>query len=83
MTEPDNDSDLTKNAIDFVIRVMSRYPEALLQIQPTSDLEYFFVFVLKVLDGKEPLSKTSACEFWVRTRSFVSGYYICIFLTNK
>lgn len=36
-----------------------------MQIQPTSDLEYFFMFVLKVLDGKEPLPKASACEFWV------------------
>lgn len=44
---------------------MTRYPEALLQLQPTSDLEFFFMFALKVLDGKEPLPKGSACDFWV------------------
>lgn len=48
-------------------RVMSRYPEALLQLQPTSDLEFFFMFALRVLDGKEPLPKGSACDFWVST----------------
>jgi hypothetical protein len=48
-------------------RVMSRYPEALLQLQPTSDLEFFFMFALRVLDGKEPLPKGSACDFWVCT----------------
>lgn len=65
-SDPDRDSDLTQNGIEFINRVMSRYPEALLQVQPTSDLEFFFMFALKVLDGNEPLPKGSACEFWVR-----------------
>ncbi|KKY36405.1 putative importin 13 [Diaporthe ampelina] len=62
--EPDNDPDLTQSGIDFLNRIMSRYPEALLQLQPTSDLEFFFMFALRVLDGKEPLPKGSACDFW-------------------
>lgn len=44
---------------------MSKYPEALLQVQPASDLEFFFMFALKVLNGTSFLSKGSACEFWV------------------
>lgn len=50
---------------------MSRYPEALLQVQPTSDLESFFMFALKVLDGNEPLPKSSACDFWVSLWAWV------------
>ncbi|KAL2289108.1 hypothetical protein FJTKL_02920 [Diaporthe vaccinii] len=64
ISEPDNDPDLTQSGIDFLNRIMSRYPEALLQLQPTSDLEFFFMFALRVLDGKEPLPKGSACDFW-------------------
>ncbi|KAK7736290.1 member of the karyopherin-beta [Cytospora paraplurivora] len=64
LPDPDSDPDLTQNGIDFLNRVMTRYPEALLQLQPTSDLEFFFMFALKVLDGKEPLPKGSACDFW-------------------
>ncbi|KUI65497.1 hypothetical protein VM1G_00937 [Cytospora mali] len=64
LSDPDSDPDLTQNGIDFLNRVMTRYPEALLQLQPTSDLEFFFMFALKVLDGKEPLPKGSACDFW-------------------
>lgn len=64
-SEPDSNMELAQSGIDFINRVMSRYPEALLQIQPTTDLEFFFMFALKVLDGKEPLPKGSACDFWV------------------
>lgn len=75
MIDTDEDPDLAKNGIDFVNRVMSRYPEALLQIQPASLLESFFMFALKVLDGKEPLSKASACEFWVCSISCPGVYF--------
>lgn len=44
---------------------MLGHPEVLLQLQPTSDLEFFFYFSLKVLEGKEPLPKGSAADFWV------------------
>lgn len=71
LAEPDNDPDLTQSGIDFLNRIMSRYPEALLQLQPTSDLEFFFMFALRVLDGKEPLPKGSACDFWVCAPQYI------------
>lgn len=66
--DPDSDPEQAQNSIDFIQRIMTRYPEALLQIQPTSDLEFFFMFTLRVLDGTEPLPKSSACDFWVRPK---------------
>lgn len=75
-SDPDSDPEQAQNSIDFIQRIMSRYPEALLQIQPTSDLEFFFMFTLRVLDGTEPLPKNSACDFWVshnHSSSHLSG----------
>jgi len=64
-TEPENDTEVTQNGISFVERVMSKYPDVLFQIQPQQLLEYFFLFSLKVLNGKEPLPKGAAADFWV------------------
>jgi len=46
---------------------MSRYPEVLFQVQPSQMLEFFFMFSLQVLNGKEPLPKAAAADFWVST----------------
>lgn len=48
---------------------MNKHPEVLFQIQPTSMLEFFFMFTLKVLNGQEPLPKATSADFWVRAPS--------------
>jgi hypothetical protein len=45
---------------------MTRAPHVLIQLQPTSSLEYLFMFAIKMLNGNEPLPKAAAAEFWVR-----------------
>jgi hypothetical protein len=37
----------------------------LLLSTPPESLEFFFIFTLKVLVGKEPLPKAAAADFWV------------------
>lgn len=59
-----DDIELSQNAIEFVSRVMSRDPLMLLELDPQKSLS-FFVFTLGVLDGREPLPKASAMDFWV------------------
>ncbi|KAK3368200.1 armadillo-type protein [Podospora didyma] len=63
LAEPESDTEITQNSICFVQKVMSRYPDVLFQ-QPSQMLEYFFMFCLKVLNGKEPLPKAEAALFW-------------------
>ncbi|KAL1873975.1 hypothetical protein VTK73DRAFT_676 [Phialemonium thermophilum] len=64
LPDPEVDTELVQNSIDFVQRVMAKRPEVLLSLQPTSSLEFFFLFTLKVLNGRQPLSKNAAAEFW-------------------
>lgn len=61
------DTELTQNGIDFVTRLLNKRPITLLRLQPSDAAEFFFLFTLQVLDGKEPLPKASAAEFWVRS----------------
>ncbi|KAF5581331.1 member of the karyopherin-beta family nuclear import [Fusarium pseudocircinatum] len=61
------DTELTQNGIDFVARLLNKRPITLLRLQPSDAAEFFFLFTLQVLDGKEPLPKASAAEFWVRS----------------
>ncbi|KAF4450596.1 hypothetical protein F53441_6257 [Fusarium austroafricanum] len=69
---PDADPELTQNGIDFVTRLLNKSPATLLRLQPSDAAEFFFHFTLQVLDGKEPLPKASAAEFWA---TFVSIRY--------
>ncbi|KAI1032891.1 hypothetical protein LB504_006376 [Fusarium proliferatum] len=66
------DTELTQNGIDFVTRLLNKRPITLLRLQPSDAAEFFFLFTLQVLDGKEPLPKASAAEFWA---TFVSIKY--------
>ncbi|KAG9502348.1 hypothetical protein J7337_005175 [Fusarium musae] len=66
------DTELTQNGIDFVTRLLNKRPVTLLHLQPSDAAEFFFLFTLQVLDGKEPLPKASAAEFWA---TFVSIKY--------
>ncbi|KIH92944.1 importin [Sporothrix brasiliensis 5110] len=64
LPEPDADTELTQRGIEFIDRVMQKNAAALLQVEPSSQLEFFFMFTLKVLDGREPLPKGASADFW-------------------
>ncbi|TLD28315.1 hypothetical protein PspLS_03848 [Pyricularia sp. CBS 133598] len=64
LPEPEADTELSQNVIELVNRVAQRQPGVMMQLQPSSLLEFFFIFVLKVLDGRETLPKSAAAEFW-------------------
>lgn len=63
---PENDTELTQNGIEFVGRILYKTPGTLLLSTSSELIEFFFVFTLKVLVGKEPLPKAAAADFWVR-----------------
>ncbi|KAF4120256.1 importin 13 [Geosmithia morbida] len=63
--DPESDTELSHNAIDFSSRLISKSPQTLLHLQPFDAAEYLFLFTLKVLNGKEPLPKAAAADFWV------------------
>lgn len=63
--EPAEDPEIAQTSIEFLHRLLPKYPQILLSHQPSSSLEYLFVFVLKALAGTEPLPKGAAAEFWV------------------
>jgi hypothetical protein len=65
--EPGNDPELTQTGIEFLIRLLPKYSHVLLNHQPSSSLEFIFMFTLKALAGSDPLPKQSAAEFWVCT----------------
>jgi hypothetical protein len=63
--EPGNDPELTQTGIEFVFRLLPKYSHVLLNHQPSSSLEFIFMFTLKALAGSDPLPKQAAAEFWV------------------
>lgn len=65
MIDDEPDPEVSQNGIDFVTRLLNKRPVTLLQLEPSSAAEFLFLFTLQVLDGKEPLPKASAAEFWV------------------
>uniref|UniRef100_A0A8H7K7S9 Importin N-terminal domain-containing protein n=1 Tax=Bionectria ochroleuca TaxID=29856 RepID=A0A8H7K7S9_BIOOC len=67
--DPEHDPELVQNAIDFVSRLLAKSPSTFLHLQPSDMMEYCFLFTLRVLDGKEPLPKAAATDFWT---TFVS-----------
>ncbi|KAL2132662.1 hypothetical protein VTI74DRAFT_3532 [Chaetomium olivicolor] len=64
LPEPEADTEISQNGICFVDKVMSKYPDVLFHPHLAPLLEFFFLFTIKVLDGKEPLPKGTAAEFW-------------------
>lgn len=63
--EPELDPELAQNGVEFASRVLSRSPATVLGLQPVDAAEFLFMFAIRVLDGKEPLPKGAAAEFWV------------------
>ncbi|KAG8420419.1 member of the karyopherin-beta [Metarhizium acridum] len=72
--DPEHDPELSQNSIDFACRLLSKSPTTLLNLQPTSAAEYFFLFTIQVLDGSEPLPKAAAAEFWATFITLKGGH---------
>ncbi|KAL2017293.1 hypothetical protein VTK56DRAFT_2316 [Thermocarpiscus australiensis] len=74
LPEPEADTEVSLNGISFVDMVMSKHPDILFH-QPHL-LEFFFLFTIKVIDGKEPLPKGAAAEFWANFISLTTSHSI-------
>jgi hypothetical protein len=61
---PESDPELSQTAIEFASHLINRAPLVLIHLQPPATAEFFFLFTLRVLDGKEPLPKAAAADFW-------------------
>ncbi|PNP40468.1 hypothetical protein TGAMA5MH_07465 [Trichoderma gamsii] len=76
LPEPEAEPELVQNGIDLVSRLLTRSPGAFISLEPSDAIEFFFLFTLQVMDGKEPLPKAAAAEFWtafVGTRAVDAG----------
>lgn len=65
LPQPDADVELAHNAIEFTGGVVyEKYVHILMAVQPTSLLEFFFLFTLNIMESKEPLAKAASSTFW-------------------
>ncbi|ROT38867.1 hypothetical protein SODALDRAFT_311989 [Sodiomyces alkalinus F11] len=64
LPEPETDPELAQNCIDFTNRLLVKYPAVFFRGESTTSVEILFVFALRVLEGREPLPKAAAAEFW-------------------
>lgn len=64
-TEPSNDPEIAQAGIEFLQRLVGKFPKVLMSHQPVASLEFLFMFVLGALGGTDPLPKAAAAEFWV------------------
>ncbi|TVY38169.1 Importin beta-like protein [Lachnellula subtilissima] len=62
--EPSNDPEIAQNGIDFLARLQPKYLKTLMNHQPSSSLEFLFVYTLKALTGNDPLPKMAAADFF-------------------
>ncbi|RCI10987.1 hypothetical protein L249_5439 [Ophiocordyceps polyrhachis-furcata BCC 54312] len=69
LPDPDCDPELTQNGIEFASRILARAPLVVLGLQPKEAAEFFLMFTINTLDGREPLPKGAAADFWT---AFVS-----------
>jgi hypothetical protein len=76
--EPGNDPEITQNGIEFLQRLLPKYSQILMGHQPSSSLEYIFMFTLKALAGSDPLPKQAAADFWVRFLSFIKSIILIL-----
>ncbi|PNY23890.1 Importin beta-like protein [Tolypocladium capitatum] len=63
-SEPEYDPELAQNGIDFASRLLAKTAVTVLGLQPADAAEFLFMFTIRVLDGKEPLPKGAAADFW-------------------
>ncbi|KAM0275839.1 hypothetical protein ACHAQH_007349 [Verticillium albo-atrum] len=73
--KPEGDTELTQNAIEFVTRLTAKSPAILLDPDLSGSAEFLFLFALRVLDGREPLPKAAAADFWVRDEGVSWAYF--------
>lgn len=69
LPDPGYDPELSQNGIELASRILARAPLVVIGLQPAEAAEFLLMFTIKVLDGKEPLPKGAAAEFWT---AFVS-----------
>ncbi|KYK55909.1 Armadillo-type fold protein [Drechmeria coniospora] len=60
----ESDPELTQNGIEFATTLLTTEPVTILRPELALAVEYFMPFTLRVLDGKEPLPKGAAADFW-------------------
>lgn len=65
IAESSNDPEIAQAGIEFMQRLVSRFPKVLMNHQPVASLEFLFMFALGALGGSDPLPKAAAAEFWV------------------
>ncbi|KAK7934986.1 hypothetical protein PG985_000481 [Apiospora marii] len=61
---PSNDPELAQFSLEFIQKAIQRCPDVLSRVQPHSNAEYIFTFAIEMLNGKEPLPKAAAADFW-------------------
>lgn len=61
---PNQDPELAQSCIDVVARIMPRYVDVMMNLQPVELLERIFEFIIRSLTGPDPLPKRSATSFW-------------------
>ena len=57
LTEPENDPELAQYGIEFLQKAMTKRPDVFMQLQPTSSLEFVFMFSIKMLNGNPMLKR--------------------------
>ncbi|KAI9807313.1 MAG: hypothetical protein M1833_000056 [Piccolia ochrophora] len=62
--DPSEDGEVAQNCVDFISRLIPRYVNVLLGVEPRSALEHILVFTLRCLRGQEVLPKRAAASFW-------------------
>ncbi|KAH0559994.1 hypothetical protein GP486_003487 [Trichoglossum hirsutum] len=62
--DPAHEPDIAQNCVDYLARLVPRYVDVLLGMEPKPSLEEMFFFALKCLTVREPLPKRSAASFW-------------------
>lgn len=65
LEEPSHDPEIAQNGIDFMMRLLPKYMKTFMDHQPSSSLEFLFMYTLKAITGNDPLPKTAAADFWV------------------
>ncbi|WQF75826.1 Putative armadillo-like helical protein [Colletotrichum destructivum] len=73
LPEPDSDTELAQNGIEFTNRLITREAAALFHADCLPHAEFLFMYTLRVLDGREPLPKAAAADFWATFMTLKTG----------
>ncbi|KAI9843453.1 MAG: hypothetical protein M1837_006299 [Sclerophora amabilis] len=60
----DHDPEVAQNCIDFMIKLLPRYLNVLLNFEPDIAMKQLLTFTLTCLTGRDVLPKRSAANFW-------------------